>query len=230
MRLVHKNFPGKTSLLKSIEVKGDSLLWTYQSGFFSQHACVPISSLVSVQFDRCELTWHYRIFANDGSGRVDDVSETLSAQGYSPSEIESLRRLYWILLENVHPHEFTRHNGSARTSSQQSSSGNSSNQSGRGRQQKSANNTNRNDGKGQGDSNSASGSSNNNHSSSQSSAESHSNVKTDIKNALLLLGGSLNEEKKRKLKSTLRLVHHPDHGSDQDFFIALQAVLIDMDW
>jgi len=231
MRIAHRDFQGKKSQLKSIEVRGDSLLWTYQAGFFSQNASVPISSLTSVSWENSELVWNYRIFANDGSGTVDNISETLSAEGQTPSEKEYLYRLYWVLLETVHPHEFSKRRGSGRNASQEGSSGDDGSRQKHDEQQASASNANRSTGQEDRNSGSSSTSSEQRRSSKQSTTSSSPRANAEsIKNALCLLGGNLSIEKRRKLKSTLRIIHHPDHGGNQEFFIALQAALIELNW
>jgi hypothetical protein len=231
MRIAHRDFQGKKSQLKSIEVRGDSLLWTYQSGFCTQNASVPISSLTSVSWRNSELFWNYRIFANNGSGAVDDISETLSAEGQNPSEKEYLYRLYWVLLETVHPHEYSKHRGSEHNASEEGSSEDERKRQKHDEQQASASNANRSTRRERSNNSSSSTSSKQQRSSTQSTASSSSRANAEgIKNALCLIGGNLSIEKRRKLKSTLRMIHHPDHGGNQEFFIALQAALIELDW
>lgn len=229
MRLNHKDFPGRQSALKSIEVQGDSLLWSYQSGFFAQNASVPISSLVSVRLDSKELIWTYRIFANDGSGRVDDLSETLSAAGQTTAETDHLAGIYWKLLELVNPLEFQERRSAERNSRKQKSESHDGKGSERSQRRNSAKDAND---KGRSDRSNASSSSRSSgeNSSSQSSSKVSPDPSGDLRSALILIGGSLASEKKRKLKSALRLVHHPDHGGDQEFFVQLELVLAELDW
>jgi len=230
MRLVHKDFPGKKSPLKSIEIKGDSLLWTYQSGFFSQNASVPISSLVDIKYENNELIWAYRIFTNDASGRVDDVAETLSAEGQTKSENDFLARLYWELLKTLNPHEYS----SRRNAEQNTNKRNSGNGTGK-REEKNerkdhTKNEHTNTKKDHSDKTWSANSSQQGKSESQSTSNASDSTKTEIKRALYILGGSLSKEKRRKFKSTLRLIHHPDHGGDQEFFIELESALVDLEW
>jgi hypothetical protein len=230
MRLDHRDFPGKRSPLKSIEVKGDSLLWTYQSGFFAQNASVPISSLVSIHYEKNELIWTYRIFASDGSGRVDDVAETLSAEGQTQSEKDYLSRLYWDLLKTFNPQDYSSRRNAESNSSQETSGSDPGRRQNHNAAQDSTNNANRHARQDASDSRSYSSSRQQGQSASQSSTYARTSTTTDLKNALRLLGGSLSIEKKRKFKSTLRLIHHPDHGGDQEFFIELESVFTDLDW
>jgi hypothetical protein len=229
VRLNHKDFPGKQSALKSIEILGDSLVWSYQSGFFTQNASVPISSLVSTYLKSNEIIWTYRIFANDGSGNVDDLSETLSAEGQTKLETDHLVSIYWQLLEFVNPFEF-KERSSAESESKKWKSEKRENRSSEDSQRdhyaKDANNQGR-----QGRSNTGySSKSSKDDFSSGSSSKVAPDAKSDLKQALSLIGGSLAKDKKRKLKSTLRIIHHPDHGGEQEFFIQLESALIELDW
>lgn len=229
MRLNHKDFPGKQSALKSIEVQGDSLLWSYTSGFFVQNASVPISSLVSVNLDGKELVWSYRIFANDGSGKVDDLSETLSAVGQTISETDCLVGIYWKLLEVVNPREFQERRSAERNSRRQNSENHDGNHAESSQRHNSARDVHNQRRRHSSSAGSSSRSSEDNYA-SQSASRVPRDPSIDLKRALLLIGGSLGREKKRKPKSTLRLVHHPDHGGDQDFFVKLEIVLAELDW
>jgi hypothetical protein len=229
MILNHRDFPGKRSALKSIEIQGDSLLWSYQSGFFTQNASVPISSLVSIRLENNELIWTYRLFANDGSGKVDDIAEILSAIGQTQSDNDCLVSIYWNLLEFVNPREFTERRTAEHDSRRRSSRKHNSKTSedfGGDDSAYSANNQQRRDPSNAGSSSESS----RGQSASQSSSSGPPGTRDDLKRALSLIGGSLAKEKKRKLKSTLRLVHHPDHGGNHEFFIQLESVLVELEW
>jgi hypothetical protein len=229
MILNHRDFPGKRSGLKSIEIQGDSLLWSYQSGFFAQNASVPISSLVSIRLENNELIWTYRIFLNDRSGKIDDIVETLSAVGQTQSDNDCLASIFWHLLEFVNPREFTERRTAERDSGRRTSRKHNSNTSKDFGEDDSANNANSQQQRDPSDTGSSSESSRGK-SASQSSSSGPPSSRSDLKRALSLIGGSLAKEKKRKLKSTLRLVHHPDHGGNQEFFIQLESVLVELEW
>jgi hypothetical protein len=228
MRLNHRDFPGRRSALRSIEIQGDSLLWTYQTGLFTHNASVPISSLVYIRLDNNELIWKYRIFANDGSGREDVLTETLSAAAQTQSENDSLARIYWSLLETVNPSDSPGRRNEDHQSKQWTST-----QQEHGHKE----DFNKNESKRKAyadarrDSNSGSSSnSSGGQTASQSSASTSPSSRNEIRIALRLLGSGLSNDKKRKLKSTLRLVHHPDYGGDQDFFIELESALVELEW
>jgi len=229
MILNHRDFPGKRSALKSIEVQGDSLLWSYQTGFFAQNASVPVSSLVSIRLENNELIWTYRVFANNGSGQVDDLTETLSAAGNSQSDNDCLISTYWKLLEIVNPREFTERRTTERDSRRRTSGKQNSQTAEDFEGDKSASDTSNQQRRTPGNADSSTESSKR-HSGSQSTSSRSTDVRDDLKRALSLIGGSLPKEKKRKLKSTLRLVHHPDQGGSQDFFIQLESVLGELEW
>ena len=224
MKLNHRDFPGKRSNLRSIKVEGDSLLWIYHSGFFDQHASIPLSSLVSVRLDGGELFWTYRIFANDGSGGVDDLRETLSAQGFTQSDNDHLIQIYWKLLQTVHPREYAERRSSQGDPRQQSSS-----KRDRYTTNDSARSSNSKDQDSRRDPGSASNHSGNDSYSNSTSRASPEN-RDDLKRAIIILGASLSVDKRRKLKSSLRLLYHPDHGGSQDFFITLESVFAELEW
>lgn len=224
MELNHRDFPGKRSNLQSIKVEGDSLLWIYQSGFFAQNASIPLSSLVSVRLDCGELFWTYNIFASDGSGGVDNLRETLSAQGLTQSENDQLTQVYWKLLQTVHPREYAerrsshedprQHSSGTRERHSSSDSARSSNSKDQGSRRKSGSASNHSGGD----------------SSSNSTPRTSPESRDDLKKAVTILGASLSAEKRRKLKSSLRLLYHPDHGGSQDFFIKLESVFVELEW
>jgi hypothetical protein len=222
VKLNHRDFPGKRSNLRSIKVEGDSLLWIYQSGFFDQNASIPLSSLVSVRLDGGELFWTYRIFANDGSGGVDDLRETLSAEGLTQSENDQLIQIYWKLLQTVHPREYADYRSSHEDPKQQSSSK---------RERYSSNDSARSsDSTDQGSRRKPGSASNRSGDDSNSTPRMPPGNRDELKNAIIILGASLSAEKRRKLKSSFRFLYHPDHGGNQDFFIILESVFVELKW
>jgi hypothetical protein len=222
LELNHRDFPGKRSILKSIGIEGDSLLCVYQSGFFTQHASVPLSSLISLRLDGCELFWTYRIFPTERSGSVDDLTETLSVLGRTQSDNDCLIQIYWKLLQTVHPREYAKRRSSHGDSKQQSSS-----KSERYSRNDSARNS---DSKDQGSRREPGSTSNHSGDHSNSTPPTSFGNVDDMKKAIIILGASLSAEKRRKLKSSLRLLYHPDHGGNQDFFIKLESIFVELEW
>jgi hypothetical protein len=222
LELNHRDFPGKRSTLKSIVIEGDSLLWVYQSGFFTQHASVPLSSLISLRLDGGELFWTYRIFPTERSGAVDDLTETLSILGRTQSENDQLIQIYWKLLQTVHPREYAERRSSHEDPKQQSSSN---------RERYSSNDSARSsDSKDQGSRREPGSASNHSGDDSKSTSRTSPGNRDELKKAIIILGASLSAEKRRKLKSSLRLLYHPDHGGNQDFFIKLESVFVELEW
>jgi hypothetical protein len=224
VELFHRDFLGRRSTLKSIAIEGDSLLWVYQSGFFTQHASVPLSSLISLRLEGGELFWTYRIFPTERTGSVDDLVETLSALGRTQSENDHLIQIYWKLLQTVHPREYAERRSSQGDPRQQSSS-----KRDRYTTNDSARSSNSKDQDSRRDPGSASNHSGNDSYSNSTSRASPEN-RDDLKRAIIILGASLSVDKRRKLKSSLRLLYHPDHGGSQDFFITLESVFAELEW
>ena len=229
MKLVHKNFPGKVSGLISIQIKGDSLVWSYRSGFFVHDACVPINSLVSVEYNNSEFIWQYKTFVADEKGEIQDITESLSAVDLNTNENVLINKIFWQLLESVNPMEFRNRTNDAGDKKNYQDRRDKEASKRKNKKEKSDNQRNRRqtyyESNSRSEENPRSEESDNN-----ATVDYRTTKDSEIRDSLIVLGSSLNPEQRKKLKSTLRLIHHPDHGGNKDFFIALERSMVNLEW
>jgi hypothetical protein len=226
MRLIFQDYAAKSCSLNTIYIQDDFLAWKYKTAFFLQDCSIPISSIASVSLADGQLTWQYSMPIHEKS---TFLSETLSARSQTLSEQKFLAGLYQDLLAKLVQRENASRGGSRDHASSDSSRQKQQHRGGNSDQQRSSRSQDQTSEQ-SADTGRSSQRSRESKAGSRQSCQRSSEFSHDIRGALLTLGSSLSGDQKRRLKATLRMVHHPDHGGSKDYFIALEIALRELQW
>ena len=197
----------KGNHLISFSVEGDLLKWKYRSSFWAitQEAFIKISSIDNLNLDNERLSWSYTDFVdNTSKNQIESLSSRYELKAENEQEIKTLL-IYFKQLTKC---------GVNRNNSRQSKKSKEENQS-----KKDEKNTKNKTG--QEANNSAK------YKSSSKAKDSKVNTnnisgKENIYRAIKLLSQNLDADRKKKLKRTLRLIHHPDQGGSNEYYLAIE--------